>query len=96
MWLYDLPTRRHVPEWINLKRPWRRPPLPELPLDVRVARAVTAMRERWEAYDAHYDRDVDYDAEGSDSESEWDDAEESDDYAEDPDEEWYTRKKATL
>jgi hypothetical protein len=56
------------------------------------------MRVKWEAHDAHYELDVDYDAcSASDTESEMDEWEDdSDDYAEDPDEEWYARKNSYL
>jgi hypothetical protein len=97
MWLYDLPERAHVPQWINLAKPYV-VTKPDRPLAARVAVALRHMRANWEAYDARYDREVDYDgSECGDTESDWDEWEEdSDEYAEDPDEEWYYRKNSLL
>jgi hypothetical protein len=55
------------------------------------------MRARWEEYDAHNGREVDYDGDdSSEPDSEWDEWDESDDCAEDPDDEWYSRKNSTI
>jgi len=96
MWLYELPERKHVPHWINLAKTYAPidRELPDVPLALRVARAVRTMHANWEAYDAYYGRDVDYDGAETESESDGDVWEtNSDDLAEDPDEEWYARKK---
>jgi hypothetical protein len=94
MWLYELPERAHVPGWVNLAHP--RIPRKELPLEVRVARAVNAMRANWEAYDMYCGREVNYhfaDAD-TDSDGDWDDA--SDECTDDPDDEWFRSKNKTF
>jgi len=96
MWLYDLPERPHVPQWINLAKPYAA--CAERPLDARVADALKRMQARWEAYDSYCGREVDYEGfESGDTDSDWDEWEDdSDEYAEDPDEEWYYRKNSLL
>lgn len=91
---YGSKERKHVPQWVNLATYVKVERV--VPLGVRVAQAVRTMHSRWVAHDARNDRYVDYfmpDYSENDTDSE---REDDSDYADDPDEEWSTRKKNSL